>query len=225
MSDNNELNNIVPENSEAPLRPGSVEEILPEPVAPVEEAFIPETPKTEYIPSPAPVAPVVPDVAPAVPEAPAAPAFAPAEPAAPAAPVAPVAAAAAAAPSAADAKKAAKREAKAKKASDKLLKEQGLKDQCPSMYKPVSTSRYFWLIFLLAIPVVGFIATIILSFAHRNRNVKAFVRAILAWDAIIILLFLIGMLCATFLGYGDVVGKIALAFGEFFETLASAVNL
>lgn len=222
MSDNNELNNIVPENSEAPLRPGSVEEILPEPVAPVEEAFIPETPKTEYIPTPAPVAPVVPEAAPIaepVPEAPAAPAFAPAEPAAP------VAAAAAAAPSAADAKKAAKREAKAKKASDKLLKEQGFKDQCPSMYKPVSTSRYFWLIFLLAIPVVGFIATIILSFAHRNRNVKAFVRAILAWDAIIILLFLIGMLCATFLGYGDVVGKIALAFGEFFETLASAVNL
>ena len=173
MSDNKELNNIVPENSEAPLRPGSVEEFSHR-YHPLKTA---------------------------------------------------AAAAAAAAPSAADAKKAAKREAKAKKASDKLLKEQGFKDQCPSMYKPVSTSRYFWLIFLLAIPVVGFIATIILSFAHRNRNVKAFVRAILAWDAIIILLFLIGMLCATFLGYGDVVGKIALAFGEFFETLASAVNL
>ena len=217
-----------------------------------EEVFISE-PKTEYIsspeikdvevPAPAPVVPEpvmsepvdVPE-APEIPSAPevqafstpapaaVAPAAAPFEPSPVAAPVA-AASAATAAAVAKDSKKQAKREAKIKKQSDKMLKEQAMKDECPNVYKPVSTSRYFWLIFLLSIPVIGFIATIILAIAHRNRNVKAFVRAVLAWEVVIILLALIGLLIATFCGYGDLIGKIALAFGEFFETLASAVNL
>ena len=44
------------------------------------------------------------------------------------------------------------------------------------------------------IPVIGFIATLILSIAGRNRNVKNFERAILAYYLIAIIVILIALI-------------------------------
>ena len=54
--------------------------------------------------------------------------------------------------------------------------------------KVVSTGAYFGLMFLFAIPVIGFIACIIMAFAPKNRNIKNFARAILIWTIIGIVL-------------------------------------
>ena len=99
------------------------------------------------------------------------------------------------------AKEAAKKQAaadkeaeKAKAKRQKRAAQQALIDACPPQYRPVSTSKYFWLAFLSAIPFVGFIATIFLSIAGRNRNVKNFEKAILAYYIIAIVIALIALI-------------------------------
>ena len=87
-----------------------------------------------------------------------------------------------------------KAEAKLEKKRQKKAAEQALVDACPPQYRPVSTSKYFWLAFLSCIPVIGFIATIILSLAGRNRNVKNFEKAILAYYIIAIVICLIAII-------------------------------
>ena len=87
-----------------------------------------------------------------------------------------------------------KADAKLEKKKQKKAAEQALVDACPPQYRPVSTSKYFWLAFLSCVPVIGFIATFILSIAGRNRNVKNFERAILAYYIIAIVIALIGLI-------------------------------
>ena len=87
-----------------------------------------------------------------------------------------------------------KAEAKLEKKRQKKAAEQALVDACPPQYRPVSTSKYFWLAFLSCFPFIGFIATLILSIAGRNRNVKNFERAILAYYIIAIVIALIGLI-------------------------------
>ena len=87
-----------------------------------------------------------------------------------------------------------KAEAKLEKKRQKRAAQQALIDACPPQYRPVSTSKYFWLAFLSAIPVIGFIATLILSIAGRNRNVKNFERAILAYYIIALIICLIAII-------------------------------
>jgi len=87
-----------------------------------------------------------------------------------------------------------KAEAKLEKKRQKKAAEQALLDACPPQYRPVSTSKYFWLAFLSCVPVIGFIATLILSIAGRNRNVKNFERAILAYYIIGIVICLIALI-------------------------------
>ena len=87
-----------------------------------------------------------------------------------------------------------KAEAKLEKKRQKKAAEMALIDSCPAQYKPVSTSKYFWLAFLSAIPVIGFIATFILSIAGRNRNVKNFEGAILAYYIIGLVICLIAII-------------------------------
>ncbi len=62
--------------------------------------------------------------------------------------------------------------------------------------KVVGTGTYFWLMVLFAIPIVGFIACIIISFAPKNRNLKNYARAMLIWA--IIGLVIAGLLTALF---------------------------
>lgn len=47
--------------------------------------------------------------------------------------------------------------------------------------KAVSTGTFFGLMFLFALPVVGWILCLILAFAPKNKNLKHFARANLIW--------------------------------------------
>ncbi len=87
-----------------------------------------------------------------------------------------------------------KADARLEKKRQKRAAQQALIDACPPQYRPVSTSKYFWLAFLSVIPFVGFIATIFLSIAGRNRNVKNFEKAILAYYIIAIVIALIALI-------------------------------
>ncbi len=87
-----------------------------------------------------------------------------------------------------------KADAKLEKKKQKRAAQQALIDACPPQYRPVSTSKYFWLAFLSAIPCIGFIATLILAIAGRNRNIKNFEKAILAYYIIGFVICLIAII-------------------------------
>jgi|GEM_PF-624542 len=57
----------------------------------------------------------------------------------------------------------------------------------------MSTAGFFWLMFLYAIPVVGFIACLIMAFASKNASRRNYSRAVLIW-------VLVGLIVAVFLG-------------------------
>ena len=57
--------------------------------------------------------------------------------------------------------------------------------------KVVGTGAFFGLILLFAIPIVGFIACVVMSFAPKNKNIKHFARAMLIWTIIAIVLIAI----------------------------------
>ncbi|MBR5944076.1 MAG: hypothetical protein IKZ94_03925 [Lachnospiraceae bacterium] len=87
-----------------------------------------------------------------------------------------------------------KAEAKLEKKRQKRAAQQALIDACPPQYRPVSTSKYFWLAFLSVIPCIGFFVTLLLAIAGRNRNVKNFEKAILAYYIIGFVLCLIAII-------------------------------
>lgn len=168
------------------------EEIKEEPVPVVPVAEVPS-----QAPAPVSVAPVVAPVAEVVTDTSvvasslASAAVAPVE-----TPVAPVVA-----PSEPETKKEAKPSRKAiknKKDFEKKAKLQAVIDSLPAEYKPVSTSTYFWLAILAALPVIGFIMTIVFSVVGRNKNRKNFMKAIFVWYIIGIILALIAALVLTF---------------------------
>lgn len=84
--------------------------------------------------------------------------------------------------------------AKLEKKNQKRAAQQALYDACPPQYRPVSTSKYFWLGIVSFLPCIGFVMTLILSVIGRNRNVKNFERAILAYYIIAIILTLIAVI-------------------------------
>lgn len=84
--------------------------------------------------------------------------------------------------------------AKLEKKNQKRAAQQALYDACPPQYRPVSTSKYFWLGILSFLPFLGFVITLILSIIGRNRNVKNFERAILAYYIIALILTLIAII-------------------------------
>lgn len=49
------------------------------------------------------------------------------------------------------------------------------------MNTKVGTFTYFGLILLFAIPVIGWIACLVMCFASKNDNIKSFARAVLIW--------------------------------------------
>ena len=61
--------------------------------------------------------------------------------------------------------------------------------------KVVGTGAYFGLMLLFALPVIGFIACIIMAFAPKNKNIKHFARAMLIWTVIAVVL--LGILVAV----------------------------
>ena len=58
-------------------------------------------------------------------------------------------------------------------------------------YGVVGTGAFFGLMLLFAIPVVGWIACIVMAFASKNKNIRHFARAMLIW------LIIAAVLCAA----------------------------
>ena len=114
-----------------------------------------------------------------------------------------------------------KAEAKLEKKRQKRAAQQALIDACPPQYRPVSTSKYFWLAFLSVLPCIGFIVTIILAIAGRNRNVKNFEKAILAYYIIGIVIALIAIIVVGVALPSDVRTNILLSL----ERIFSSVNI
>ena len=113
-----------------------------------------------------------------------------------------------------------KAEAKLEKKRQKRAAQQALIDACPPQYRPVSTSKYFWLAFLSAIPCIGFFATLILAIAGRNRNVKNFEKAILAYYIIGIVIGLIAIIIVGMLIPSELRENIILSFGKIFNSIS-----
>lgn len=241
MSENNEnieVKPIITETNSTEVAPEAVTPVAEPVVEPVVEAA-PVAPVAEPVVEAAPVeapAPVIQPIITAPVEAPVAPVAAAA-----AAPVVDAKAAAkeAEAKAKADAKAAAK-EAKAKaaaekKAAKKASKEQAVKDKnaakaveaqakidaCPKEYKPVTTAGYFWRYFVSAIPVIGFIYTIIMAILPKNKNLKCFMRAVLVYQIIALILAVIGLIIFT-VTTGASMSGVAHAFKYFIEELATA---
>ena len=111
-----------------------------------------------------------------------------------------------------------KADAKIEKKRQKKAAQQALIDACPPQYRPVATSTYFWLAFLSAIPVIGVIATLILSFAGRNKNRKNFERAILAYYIIGLILCLVAVLVVGLLLPDSVRESVLLALEQIVKS-------
>ncbi len=62
--------------------------------------------------------------------------------------------------------------------------------------KVVGTGAYFGLMILFSLPIVGFIACIVMAFLPKNKNLKNYARAMLIWS--IITLVVVGLLALLF---------------------------
>ncbi|MBR5968411.1 MAG: zinc-ribbon domain-containing protein [Lachnospiraceae bacterium] len=91
-------------------------------------------------------------------------------------------------------------------------------EEDPAESKVVSTAGFFWLSFLYCIPVIGFIAAIIIACAAKNLNIKhhacAFLVAILVAFVIMIILCILIVIAVTQLG---------IDFGEYLRKLEEAL--
>ena len=63
--------------------------------------------------------------------------------------------------------------------------------QIPEEYKPISMWGYFGYELLFAIPFIGFILLIVMSFAPANKNVKNFARSYFCLLIIVVVLLII----------------------------------
>ena len=63
--------------------------------------------------------------------------------------------------------------------------------------KPLGTGAFFGLAFVLALPVIGLIVSLILSLACRHQTIKTYARAMLIWSVIghlILVILIVGAL-------------------------------
>ena len=75
---------------------------------------------------------------------------------------------------------------------------------------PLSTASFFWMPFLIAIPIVGFIVLLVWAFSkNTNLNRKHYARSVLIWALISVLLGVI----VTIAG-GNLLGNLQGIFGS-----------
>ena len=71
-------------------------------------------------------------------------------------------------------------------------------------YAVASTSSFFWFSLLFSLPVIGFICSIIFSFASKNLNTKHFARSVMIWHIVAvvaaILMFVVAFVLSFWLG-------------------------
>lgn len=85
-------------------------------------------------------------------------------------------------------------------------------------YVVVGTGTYFGLMFLFAIPVIGWLICIIMAFASKNENKKHFAKAMMIWLIIGIVLSVVGYFVFRWLG-GMITDYINAEFGGQFGDL------
>ena len=112
-----------------------------------------------------------------------------------------------------------KAEAKLEKKRQKRAAQQALIDACPPQYRPVSTSKYFWLAFFSVLPVLGFIITLIFAIAGRNKNIKNFEKAILAYYIIGFIICLIAIIVVGVALPSDIRTNILLSLEKIFGSV------
>lgn len=87
----------------------------------------------------------------------------------------------------------------------------------------VSTGGFFGLMFLFALPLVGWIICIVMAFSSKNENKKHFAKAMIIWMIIgLVLSLIIGALIAAAGSAASVFMNEAVGggeFGEFMEAL------
>jgi len=86
-----------------------------------------------------------------------------------------------------------KKALKEQKKYEKQAKIRAVLDSIPAEYQPMSTSAYFWFMLLAALPGIGFIITLVMSFVGKNKNRKNLFRAILVY-------YIIGLIIALAVG-------------------------
>ncbi len=71
-------------------------------------------------------------------------------------------------------------------------------------YAVASTSSFFWFSLLYSLPIIGFICSIIFSFASKNYNSRNYARSILVWYlvGVIAVLLVVLLLIALSLIFG-----------------------
>lgn len=123
------------------------------------------------------------------------------------------------------ARKAEKEQARKQAKIDKKVKQaaafQAKVEQCPRDFRPVGTGLFFWSMLLCSIPVLGLLFTIIFSLIPINKNFKHFARAILAWNVIGLIVFLVFAIIVTF-GMGQSISDFIWPFEQFFSQIARA---
>ena len=66
--------------------------------------------------------------------------------------------------------------------------------------KVVGTGAFFGMMLLFAIPVIGWLACLIMAFAPKNKNIKHYARAMLIWIAVGLVFAVIGYFVFRWLG-------------------------
>lgn len=89
----------------------------------------------------------------------------------------------------------------------------------------VKTGTYFWLMLLFAVPVIGFIVMIIMAFAAKNKNLKHWVRALLLWVLIGLLLSIILGLVAYILGKNAGINLQNIDYNALFQSIFDAFGI
>lgn len=81
--------------------------------------------------------------------------------------------------------------------------------------KPVSTLGFFGMMLLFALPVVGWLACILMAFLPRNKNIRSFARATLIW--LLIGLILAGVVAAA-------VGTLVYSAKPYLEEITAEIS-
>ena len=83
-----------------------------------------------------------------------------------------------------------------------------------------STSSFFFLMFLFALPGIGLIITLISCLAMKNKNKKHFACAFMLWYLVAALLSIIGVVITLLVG-GTMLAGLGSAFNEFYSDLGT----
>ncbi|NLW89738.1 MAG: zinc ribbon domain-containing protein [Clostridiaceae bacterium] len=97
---------------------------------------------------------------------------------------------------------------KLKKKEEKKQEKARLVSSVPKELKPFTTAGAFWYMFLLSVPIIGFIAMLIFAFASKNVNRKSVARAVLI-ALIIGIIISIGVSVSTYFIFRDTIEEIA----------------